>query len=137
MSNFFDVSVDAATIVEEPGIYAGIRKGLVLLLLGALLGTQTVPAFGQTQQAPAPSAVENQVKKWGVGKSVKMTLQSGEQVSGHIRAIGTDSFTVKVHKTERDIPYAQVAEIKDPSPLTWMLVGAAVAVVVIILIFHH
>jgi hypothetical protein len=114
--------------------YAGIRTGLVLLLLAALLGTENVPAFGQTQ--PSPSAVETQVKKWGVGKSVKMTLQSGEQVSGHIRAIGADSFTVRVHKKERSIPYAEVTEIKDPGPLTWILVGAAI-VVVIILIVHH
>lgn len=136
MENFLDVSAAAQTIAGEPVIYGGIRTGVVLLLLVALLGTQTVPACGQTQQAPVSSAVETQVKKWGVGKSVKMTLVSGEQVSGHIRAIGADSFTVKVHKKARSIPYADVVEIKDPGPLTWMLIGAAI-VVVIILIFHH
>jgi len=136
MSNFLDVSENAQTIPGKSVFYSSIRTGLVFLLLVALLGTETVSAFAQTQQASAPAAVENQVKKWGVGKSVKMTLLSGEQVSGHIRAIGPDSFTVKVHKKERSIPYDQVAEIKDPGPLTWMLIGAAI-VVVIILIFHH
>lgn len=116
---------------------AAIRTGLVLLLLVALLSTETVPAFGQTQQAPDPSTVENQVKMWGVGKSVKMTLLSGEKVSGHIRAIGTDSFTVKAHKTERSIPYAQVIAIKDPGPITWVLVGAAIVIVTVIVIAHH
>jgi hypothetical protein len=82
--------------------------------------------------------VEGQVKKFGVGKNVKVTLVGGEQVLGHIRTIGADSFTVKVHKanTERSIPYAQVTDIKDPGPLTWILVGAAL-VIVVILIFHH
>jgi hypothetical protein len=112
-----------------------IRTGLVLLLVVALLGTANAPAFGQAQAADA-SRVETQVKNWGVGKSVKMTLRSGEKVNGHIRAIGADSFTVKVHKTERTIPYAQVIEIKDPGPLTWIVVGAVI-VVVIILIIHH
>ena len=112
------------------------RMELVLLVLVALLGTETVPAFAQGQQTPDPAAVETQVKHWGVGKNVKMTLVSGEQVSGHIRAIGADSFTVKAGKTQRTIPYAQVAEIKDPGPLTWILVGAAIAIV-IILIVHH
>jgi hypothetical protein len=116
--------------------YAGIRVGLVFFLLAALLGAETVPAFGQTPPATDGAAVQNQVKNWGVGKSVKMTLVSGEQVSGHIRSIGADSFTVKVHKAERTIPYADVTQIKDPGPLTWILVGAAI-VIVIILIVHH
>jgi hypothetical protein len=115
------------------------RMGLVLLLAVALLGTETAPAFAQAPQTPDPSTVENQVKKFGVGKSVKVWLVGGEFVRGHIRGIGADSFTVKVSKTstERSIPYAQVAEIKDPpGPITYILIGAAI-VVVAILIIHH
>jgi hypothetical protein len=116
--------------------YAGIRVGLVFVLLTALLSAETVPAFGQTQLATDSATVHNQVKNWGVGKSVKMTLVSGEQVSGHIRSIGADSFTIKVHKTERTIPYADVTQIKDPGPLTWILVGAVIVIVIIIAVHH-
>jgi hypothetical protein len=126
----------SSTLKDLSGSAASARTWLVLLLVAALLHAETVPAFAQTQQTPDPSTVENQVKKWGVGKSVKMTLLSGERVSGHIRAIAADSFTVKARKTERSILYAQVTEIKDPGPLTWILVGAAI-VIVIILIAHH
>jgi hypothetical protein len=114
------------------------REGLILLLTIALLGVETVPAFAQASQTPDPSWVESQVKKFGVGKSVKITLVGGEQIAGHIRAIGSDSFTVRISKksAERTIPYAQVAEIKDPGPLMWILIGAAI-VIIIIVAAHH
>jgi hypothetical protein len=109
-----------------------------LLLTVSLFGTVAAPAFSQTTQTSDPAAVESQVKKFGVGKSVKITLASGEQISGHIRAIGDSSFTVKVSKSSnvKSIPYASVTEIKDPGPLTWILVGAALAII-IILVIHH
>jgi len=114
------------------------RTMLVALLGTAFLGTSTLPAFAQAPPTPDASAVASQVKKFGVGKSVKVTLIGGERLSGHIRSISADSFTVKVAKTavERPIPYDQVAEIKDPSPLFWMVVGATI-VIVIIIIAHH
>jgi hypothetical protein len=82
--------------------------------------------------------VAAQVKKFGVGKAVKVKLIGGQKLNGHIQSIGVDTFMVKLNKRggERAIPYAQVGEVKDPSPLTWMLIGA-VAVVVIILIARH
>lgn len=116
-----------------------IRSGLILLLAVGLLGPETAPTFAMGPQTPDPSTVETQVKKFGVGKSVKVWLVGGEFVRGHIRGIGADSFTVKVSKTstERSIPYAQVTEIKDPpGPITYILIGAAI-VVVVILIVHH
>jgi preprotein translocase subunit YajC len=121
--------------------YAGrsnsLRTRLILLLAAAMLGTPFFPAFAQVTQTQDPAAVERQVKKFGVGKSVKVWLVGGEQVNGHIRKIGDDSFTVKVNKsTERSIPYSQVTEVKDPGPVGWLLIGAAI-VIVVILIFHH
>lgn len=115
-----------------------LRNGLVFVLAVLLMGTDTVSAFAQESQSPDPSAVVSQVKKFGVGKAVKVKLIGGERLSGHIQSIGTDSFTVRLNKAggERAIPYAQVAEVKDPGPLTWMLIGAAL-VIVIILIAHH
>ncbi len=113
------------------------RTGWVLLLAAAMLGTPIIPAFAQVTQPPDPAAMASQVKKFGVGKSVKVWLVGGERVNGHIRTIRDDSFTLRVNRsTARSIPYAQVAEIKDPSALTWILVGAAI-VVAIILIAHH
>jgi hypothetical protein len=121
--------------------YAGrsnsFRTGLNLLLAAAMLGTPFFPAYSQVTQSSDAAAVESQVKKFGVGKSVKVWLVGGEQVNGHIREIGDDSFTVKVNKsTERSIPYSQVTEIKDPGPLFWILIGVVI-VVVIIVIAHH
>ncbi len=115
-----------------------LRSGLTLLLAVWLLGTEAAPTFAMGPQTPDPSTVETQVKKFGVGKSVKVSLVGGELVRGHIRAIDADSFTVKTCKSsERSIPYAQVTEIKDPpGPITYILIGAAI-VVVVILIVHH
>ena len=115
----------------------GFRNGLVGILAMALLAAASVPAFGADQPTPDAAVVAAQVKHWGVGKIVKMTLANGEHLTGHIRSIGPDSFTVKVSKTQRTIPYSQVSFIKDPpGPLTWILVGAAI-VLVTVLIIHH
>ena len=112
--------------------------GLALLLTVAMTGTAVAPAFAQVSQTPDPATVENQVKKFGVGKSVKVQLVNGELIRGHIRSIGADSFTVKIGRASspRSIPYAQVTDIKDPGPLTWLLVGAAIVVVTILIIRH-
>lgn len=125
-------------IASFSGSTRTLRRGLVFLLAVALTGTETVSTFAKQSQAPDPSAVASQVKKFGVGKAVKVTLTGGEKLRGHIQSIGADTFTVKLSKAggERTIPYAQVAEIKDPGPLTWMLIGACV-VIVIIIIAHH
>ena len=116
----------------------GERILCVLLLAVALLGTENAPALAQAPPTTDPAAVEGQVKKFGVGKSVKVTLANGELVKGHIWAISGDSFTVKINKSSpvRSIPYAQVTDIKDPGPLVWMLVGVAVAVAIVLIIRH-
>lgn len=119
-----------ARIVTFRAVFVGL---LALLLWGT-----AVPAFAQNPQTPDPSIVASQVKKFGVGKSVKVWLVSGELIRGHIRSIGPTSFTVKINKSraETSIPYAQVTAIKDPGPLTWLLVGAAI-VLITVLIIHH
>jgi hypothetical protein len=47
---------------------------LVFLLAVALTGTETVPAFARESQVSDPSTVVSQVKKFGVGKAVKVKL---------------------------------------------------------------
>jgi len=110
------------------------RQGLAILLAIALTGAGTPFAFAKESQAPDPSIVAAQVKKFGVGKAVKVKLIGGERISGHIQSIGTDAFTIKLSKVrgERGIPYAQVGQVKDPSPVTWMLIGAAIVIIIIV-----
>jgi sRNA-binding regulator protein Hfq len=111
---------------------------LVFLLAVALTVTETISAFAKEFQHPDASVVAARVKKFGVGKAVKVKLSGGEKLNGHIQSTGVDTFTIRLNKQggERAIPYAQVEEVKDPGPLTWMLIGAA-AVVVIIIVARH
>jgi len=127
-------SSESGGIAGFSGSTQVFRQGLAILLTIALMGAETASAFAKESQAPDPSMVAAQVKKFGVGKAVKVKLMGGERVSGHIRSIGADAFTIKLSKEggERVIPYAQVGEVKDPSPLTWMLVGAAIVIVIIV-----
>jgi hypothetical protein len=120
------------------GSMQALRKGLVFLLAVALTGTETVSALAKESLAPDPSIVASQVKQLGVGKAVKVKLMGGEKLRGRIQSIAVDTFTIKLNKGggERAIPYAQVAEVKDPSPLTWMLIGAAVVVLIIVVARH-
>ena len=130
--------------IQSAGIAGLLRstwvfhKGLVILLVLALGGTDTVVGFAKDSPAPDPSLVAAQVKQFGVGKSVKVKLIGGEKLTGHIQSIAADTFTVRLSKAagEREIAYTQVAEIKDPSPLFWMLVGAAIVIVIIVAAKH-
>ena len=117
-----------------PRIVAVLHKELVLLLSVALVCTNTAIAFAKDSPPTDPTLVAAQVKKFGVGKSVKVALIGGEKLNGHIQSIGPDTFTVKLSKARggKAIAYAQVVEIKDPSPLFWMLVGAAIVIVIIV-----
>jgi len=131
-------SSKSRSIAVFSGGMRALRKGLVFLLAVALASTNTISMFAKQSQASDPSTVASQVKKFGVGKAVKVKLTGGEKLSGHIQSIGVDTFTVKLSKRggERTIPYAQVAEVKDPGPLTWMLIGAAVVILIIIVVHH-
>jgi hypothetical protein len=111
-------------------------QGLLLLLVVAFASAAANPAFAKTAQSPDATTVQAQVQKFGVGKSVKVQLVGGERVRGHIASIGENSFSVRLgrHKGERQIPYDQVRQVKDPGALTWMLIGAAVAVIIIVVV---
>jgi hypothetical protein len=112
------------------------RSVATAFLAAAAVGLLTVPSFAKVPQSPDPSTVKAQVTKFGVGKEVKVKLVGGEKLSGHIQSIAPDSFTVKLDKSagEKQIPYDQVLMVKDPSPLTWMLIGAAIVIVIIIVV---
>ncbi len=112
------------------------RSVATALLAAAAVGSLTVPSFAKVPQNPDPSTVKAQVTKFGVGKEVKVKLVGGEKLSGHVQSIAPDSFTVKLDKSagEKQIPYDQVLMVKDPNPLTWMLIGAAIVIVIIIVV---
>jgi hypothetical protein len=112
------------------------RSVATTLLAAVTAWSLTVPSFAKVPQNPDPSTVKAQVTKFGVGKEVKVKLVGGEKLSGHIQSIAPDSFTVKLDKSagEKQIPYDQVLMVKDPSPLTWMLIGAAIVIVIIIVV---
>lgn len=111
-----------------------IRGGVGILLVAAALGLFATVSFAGKPQPADPSVVQAQVKKFGVGKEVKVKLLGGEKVGGHIHRIGAYSFTIRVDKSksEREIPYDQVVQVKDPSPLTWMALGAAIVIVILV-----
>ena len=115
-----------------------LRNGLVILLAAVLACADTISMFAKDSQVPDPAVVAAQVKKFGVGKSVKVKLLGGEKLNGHIQSIGADTFTITVSKAggERAIPYNQVVEIKDPGPLFWILIGAALVIVIIVAAKH-
>jgi len=123
-------------------VKAVLRRGRVFravataFLVAAMVGLLPVPSSAKVPQSPDPAAVKAQVTKFGVGKEVKVKLVGGEKLSGHIQSIAPDSFTVKLDKSasEKQIAYDQVAQVKDPSPLTWMLVGAAIVIVIILIV---
>jgi sRNA-binding regulator protein Hfq len=111
---------------------------MVILLAAVLACADTVSVFAKDSQAPDPAVVAAQVRKFGVGKAVKVKLIGGEKLNGHIQSIGADTFTITVSKAggERAIPYNQVVEVKDPGPLFWILVGAALVIVIIVAAKH-
>ena len=132
-------SNQSRTVTGFWGCKGVLYTGLVHLLVVAISGTTAGVAFAQNSPAPNPSEVAAQVKRFGVGKSVKIKLVDGEKLNGHIQNIGAEGFTVKLAKAggERSIPYSQVAEIQDPGPLFWIMVGAAIVIVIIVTAKHR
>jgi hypothetical protein len=113
---------------------AALKKLFGFSLAVLFVSALSTPALAKAPQVVTPSSVEAQVRKFGVGKDVKVTLAGGKRLRGHITSIGENSFTIKLRKSkaDREIPYNEVALVKDPGPLVWILVGVAIAVIVIV-----
>jgi hypothetical protein len=110
------------------------RRAIIFLMVVVVGGLIALPTLAQSPQVATPSAVEAQVKKFGVGKDVKVRLTDGAKLRGHIASIGANSFTLRLrkNKTERTLAYNQIALIKDPGPIFWILIGAAIVVIIIV-----
>jgi hypothetical protein len=129
-----------ATAVCRPATrLAGLQMAALLLLPIFAAGPLTTRCFAndqKTSQRPDAPAVQAEVRKIGVGKDVKVTLIGGQRLRGHVSSIAANSFSIRTHRqgSETQIPYDQVEQVKDPSAVTWFLLGAAVVIIVIIIV---
>jgi hypothetical protein len=111
------------------------RGSLALLLVVAVLSTMTIPAFASTPKSADPDRAKQKVEKLGVGEHVAVKRVAGKTLHGHITAIGEQSFKLHADNeiAESEIAYNQVLNVKkNPGPIGWMLLGAVVAVVIIV-----
>jgi hypothetical protein len=111
-----------------------VRRSISLLLALAVWGAGTVSLVAKTSKSPDPAAVEAKVRKLGVGEHVMVKLATGAKLRGHIAAIGDQFFALRADRTnsETQISYDQVLQVKkNPGPLGWMLIGAALTLIII------
>jgi hypothetical protein len=113
------------------------------LLISAQFFAQLSVAEEKTVDA---AAVKATVQARGVGRGLKIVELDKTQVNGVIVSIGEQSFMIEQKKGEppAEIAYAQVRSIHNKGKLStgakvgiWVAVGAAVAVVVAVLVFRH
>ena len=113
---------------------SALRRLLALVLASMVWGSPSLTLAG-TPKTPNPDVVKAKVEKLGVGEHVMVKRTEGPKLHGHITGIAEQSF--KLHpdnaRAEVEIPYSDVLKIhKNPGPITWMLVGAALVIIVII-----
>ena len=107
----------------------------LLIFIGATV--LSTPSFAKEISPARPAAVKEEVQQIGVGKRVTVNLPDGKKVHGRLSRIADDSFFVQTSRrgTETQIRYDEVTQVKDPpGPVTWFLVGAAVVIIVILIV---
>src|SRR5207248_11542869 len=116
--------------------YGAVRRRAVALVLFMVLeGSQNVPALATSPKTLGPVAAEVKVKKLGVGEHVMVKIVGGKKLHGHITEISERSFALQPdhENSVRQIAYDQILEVrKNPGPITWMLIGAAIVIIVIV-----
>ncbi len=123
----FDVSRGTGALI--------FHRSVAVLLAIAITSAAGIPAPAKTAKTPDPTAVEAKVMKLGVGEHVMVKLVTGRKLRGHIVGIGEASFTLQPDRTtlKSEIAYDQVLQVKkNPGPIFWMLVGAAIVIVAIV-----
>ncbi len=118
------------------------KRTFALLVSVAILATsfafQSVQAQGG-QDTDAAAKARIKVETLGVGSSarVDVKLVDGTKLKGYVSAKEQDGFTVTDSKTGATsiVRYAEVSEVKKagggPSSKTWIIIGSAVAAVVV------
>ena len=107
----------------------------LLIFLGAIVCSTR--SFAKDISPASPSTVKQEVQQIAVGKRVKVNMPDGKKVHGRLSHIGDDSFSVRTSRkgAETQIRYDEVTQVKDPpGPITWFLVGAAVVIIVILIV---
>lgn len=113
---------------------AAIRQLISLLLICAMTFT-AVPAVANPPKITSADAVKAKVRKLGVGEHVMVMRTERPKLRGHITAIEEQSFLLRPDKSQAEvaIPYSDVLKIKkNPGPVMWMLVGAALVIIVLV-----
>ncbi len=116
------------------GIVTDLRDLVAVVLAGAMLFA-AVPVFACAPKTIDPAKVKAKVEKLGVGEHVMVKRADGATLHGHIVGIDQDSFKIHPDNTssEDSIAYDQVAKIrKNPGPVGWMIVGAIIVIVIIV-----
>ena len=109
-------------------------RRLASVLLAGIMGLTAIPGLA-SPNVPNPKAVKAKVEKLGVGEHVMVKLMEGPKLHGHIVGIEGQSFKLKPDHAQAEVlvPYDHVLKVKkNPGALTWMLVGAAIVIIVIV-----
>ena len=107
----------------------------VAAFLAFVMSFMAVPGFARAPKAANPEAVKAKVEKLGVGEHVMVKRTEGPKLRGHITGIEQEGFKLKQDKTQAEIliPYNDVLQVKkNPGAITWMLLGAALVVIIIV-----
>ncbi len=117
------------------------------MLLAAMLFFSGAGYGAQTAETPQVAKIKAQVQKRGAGEKskVRVTLGNGTMVKGYISKIEETSFDVNGSKTGQAIviTYTDVQRIQGPGLSTGaklgigVVVGVAIAAVVIAIVFHE
>ncbi len=110
-------------------------RRMVAAALACAMMLTAVPGLAGSRKAIDPVKVKAKVEKLGVGEHVMVKQAEGQTLRGHIIGIEQDAFKLQPDNTSAEvlIAYDQVVKVrKNPGAFTWMLVGAILAVVIIV-----
>lgn len=111
------------------------RHRLISVLLASTMGLMPVLGLAGPPNIPHPEVVKAKVEKLGVGEHVMVKRTEGPELHGYIVGIEEQAFKLKPDHAQAEvlIPYDHVLKVKkNPGALTWMLVGATLAIIVIV-----
>ena len=111
-----------------------IRQATAVTLILAMTFS-AVPGMAGPPKLTSPDTLRAKVEKLGVGEHVMVKRTEGPKLHGHITAIDEQSFRLRPDNVQAEllIPYTDVLKIKkNPGAITWMLVGAALLVIVVV-----
>ena len=124
---------------EKSGMMNSAGRGdlprAIAVLLACMMLLMAVPGFARAPKTIDPQVVKAKVEKLGVGEHVMVKRTDGPTLHGHILAIGENEFKIHPDNTSSEvaIAYGNVLKVrKNPGPFTWMIVGAVIAVVIIV-----